>query len=160
MSSPQQSFASTATMNKEEKQLIISNSAEETEQFGYKLAPQLKPGDVLAFFGDLGSGKSTLIKGICKGLGVEADITSPTFTLIHEYSARLPVFHFDFYRIANSHEVWELGSDEYFYGEGVCLIEWADRISDFLPENRIEIHLKNCFQKGLQNIREIRTIRK
>jgi len=147
-------------MNKEEKQLIISNSAEETEQFGHKLAQQLKPGDVLSFFGDLGSGKTTLIKGICKGLEVEADITSPTFTFIHEYSGRLQVYHFDFYRIANSHEVWELGCDEYFYGEGICLIEWADRIPDLLPENRIEIHLKNRFQKGLQNSREIKTIRK
>ena len=143
-----------------EKQLIISNSAEETEQFGHKLAQQLKPGDVLSFFGDLGSGKTTLIKGICKGLEVKADITSPTFTFIHEYSGRLQVYHFDFYRIANSHEVWELGCDEYFYGEGICLIEWADRIPDLLPENRIEIHLKNRFQKGLQNSRKIKTIRK
>jgi len=159
VNSPEQSFGSTATMNKEEKPLIISNSAEETEQFGHKLAQQLKPGDLLAFFGDLGSGKTTLIKGICKGLEVEADITSPTFTLIHEYSGRLPVYHFDFYRIANSHEVWELGGDEYFYGEGVCLIEWADKIQDLLPESRIEIHLINCFEEGLQNSREIKVTR-
>lgn len=141
-------------------QLITSNSAEETEQFGHKLAQQLKLGDVLAFFGDLGSGKTTLIKGICTGLGVEADITSPTFTIIHEYTGRLPVYHFDFYRIANSHEVWELGCDEYFYGDGVCLIEWADKIPELLPENRIEIHLKSRFEKGLQSSREIKTIRK
>ncbi len=151
-------MARLSTMNKEETQLIISNSAEETEQFGHKLAQQLKPGDVLAFFGDLGSGKTTLIKGICNGLEVEADITSPTFTLIHEYSGRLPVYHFDFYRIANSREVWELGGDEYFSGEGVCLIEWADKIQDFLPESRIEIHLSNCFE-GLQNSREIKVTR-
>jgi len=140
------------------EKLLLSNSAEETEQFGHKLAQQLKPGDVLAFFGDLGSGKTTLIKGICKGLEVEADITSPTFTIIHEYSGRLPVYHFDFYRITNSHEVWALGGDEYFYGEGVCLIEWADKIQDFLPESRIEIHLSNCFE-GLQNSREIKVTR-
>ena len=143
-----------------EEKIIISNSPEETEQFGHKLVQQLKPGDVLAFFGDLGSGKTTLIKGICKGLEVEADITSPTFTFIHEYSGRLQVYHFDFYRIANSHEVWELGCDEYFYGEGICLIEWADRIPDLLPENRIEIHLKSRFEKGMQRSREIKTIRK
>ena len=123
------------------EQLITSNSAEKTEQFGHNLAQQLKPGDVLAFFGDLGSGKTTLIKGICEGLEVEADITSPTFTLIHEYSGRLPVYHFDFYRIANSHEVWELGCDEYFYGDGVCLIEWADRVADVLPDDHLRIEI-------------------
>ncbi len=142
-----------------EEKVITTNSAEETEQFGHKLAQQLKQGDVLAFSGDLGSGKTTLIKGICKGLEVEADITSPTFTLIHEYSGRLPVYHFDFYRIVNSHEVWEVGCDEYFYGEGICLIEWAEKIQDLLPESRIEIHLINCFEKGLQNSRQIKVTR-
>ncbi len=141
------------------EKIISTNSAEETEQFGHKLARQLKPGDVLAFFGDLGSGKTTLIKGICRGLEIEENITSPTFTLINEYSGRFPVYHFDFYRIVSSQEVWELGCDEYFYGDGISLIEWADKIPDLLPEKRTEIHLTNRFEQGLQNSREIKIIR-
>lgn len=147
-------------MKKEDDQLIISNGSKETERTGYKLAHELKSGDVVALFGELGSGKTTLIRGVCKGLDVEADITSPTFTLIHEYSGRCPIYHFDFYRIENSQEIWQLGCNDYFYGDGICLIEWADRIPDLLPGNRIEVYLKNRFEEGLQHSREIKIVRR
>ncbi|MFQ5675442.1 MAG: tRNA (adenosine(37)-N6)-threonylcarbamoyltransferase complex ATPase subunit type 1 TsaE [bacterium] len=142
----------------EQSQIIVTKSPDATEQIGHELAGELTPGSVLALFGDLGSGKTTLIKGICKGLGVKTDITSPTFTLIQEYEGRLPVYHFDFYRIENREQVWELGCEDYFYSDGVCLIEWADRIQDWLPERRIEIHLRSRFEQGLLSEREIRIV--
>ena len=139
-----------------EEENVGTNGAAETEQLGHKLAQQLKAGDVLAFFGDLGSGKTTLIKGICKGLEIEEDITSPTFTLIHEYSGRFHVYHFDFYRIVSSQEVWELGCDEYFDGDGICIIEWPERIDSLLPLKRREVYLRILFDQEPENIREIR----
>jgi tRNA threonylcarbamoyladenosine biosynthesis protein TsaE len=120
-----------------------------------ELARELRPGSVVALFGELGSGKTTLIAGVCRGLGVSGDVTSPTFTLIHEYAGNVPVYHFDFYRIEHPAEIWQLGWEEYVYGAGVCLIEWADRVADFLPKKRIEIYLKNRFHEGKENDREI-----
>lgn len=134
---------------------IISDSPQETVRAGEELAQTLLPGDNATIFGDLGSGKTVLIKGLCRGLGVVEEVTSPTFILIHEYSGRVPVYHFDFYRIEKPEEILELGLDEYFNGDGICLVEWADRIIEFLPKKRIEIHLKNYFNKGWENKREI-----
>jgi len=134
---------------------FISDSPEETKSIAGQFAETLAAGMVVAFFGELGSGKTTLVNGICEALGVKGNVTSPTFTLIHEYSGRLPVYHFDFYRIENADDIWQLGWEDYFYGTGICLIEWADRILDFLPAKRIEIHLRNCFDQGLPNRREI-----
>ncbi len=134
---------------------IITNSPEETLRVGEKFAGRLKPGSVVALIGDLGSGKTTFIKGVCRGLNVVEESTSPTFTLINEYTGKFPVYHFDFYRIEKASEIYEIGSDEYFYDSGVCLIEWADKVIDFLPKNRIEIYLKNCYREGLENTRKI-----
>jgi len=128
----------------------------ETLTLGAKLAHLLTTGDVVAFFGDLGSGKTCFIKGICRGLELEQNVTSPTFTLINEYSNRTPVYHFDFYRINSEDEVYGLGYEEYFYGTGICLIEWADRVQSFLPSERIEIFLKNFFEEGKEYVRDIR----
>lgn len=110
---------------------------------------------MVALVGELGSGKTVFIKGVCRGLNVADEITSPTFTLIHEYVGRVPVYHLDFYRIQSPGEMRELGCDEYFFGEGICLIEWADKIMEHLPRKRIEVYIKNFFQKGLENRREI-----
>ncbi|MFQ5864605.1 MAG: tRNA (adenosine(37)-N6)-threonylcarbamoyltransferase complex ATPase subunit type 1 TsaE [bacterium] len=134
---------------------IISNSPKETERIGEEFACSLNPGDVVALIGGLGSGKSVFIKGVCRGLNVEDEITSPSFTLIHEYIGGVPVYHFDFYRIRNSDEMRELGCDEYFFGEGICLIEWADKIMEHLPQKRFEVYIKNFFKTGLENRREI-----
>ncbi len=113
---------------------------------------------MVGLFGNLGSGKTTCIKGICAGLGVEEEVTSPTFTLINEYHGRLPVFHFDFYRIGSVQELRELGLDEYFYGDGVCLIEWPEIVSDMLPKYHFEIHLSLRFEPSWEHRREITVI--
>ncbi|RPI00636.1 MAG: tRNA (adenosine(37)-N6)-threonylcarbamoyltransferase complex ATPase subunit type 1 TsaE [Calditrichaeota bacterium] len=120
---------------------ITSSSAEETFAFGKSLSQTLSLGDVVCLHGDLGAGKTVCIKGVCAGLGVSEHVTSPTFTLINEYRGALPVYHFDFYRIADEHEVFELGLPEYLNGDGICLIEWPDRISPLLPGKRIEIRI-------------------
>ncbi len=114
----------------------------ETEEFGIKLGKLLKSGDILCLNGDLGAGKTTITKSIGIGLGVEEYITSPTFALINQYRGRIPVYHFDVYRLEHVEELYDLGFDEYFYGDGVCIIEWADRIEKMLPEDRIVIDIK------------------
>ena len=114
---------------------FISNSSEETEAFGCRFAEKLKPGDVLALTGELGSGKTQFVKGLVAGLSAATAATSPTFTLIHEYSGgRLPIYHFDFFRVENGESAERLGLDDYFFGDGVSVIEWADRFPDLLPE--------------------------
>ena len=114
---------------------FISNSSEETEAFGCRFAEKLKPGDVLALTGGLGSGKTQFVKGLVAGLSAATAATSPTFTLIHEYSGgRLPIYHFDFFRVEDGESAERLGLDDYFFGDGVSVIEWADRFPDLLPE--------------------------
>ncbi|MBB6217606.1 tRNA threonylcarbamoyladenosine biosynthesis protein TsaE [Anaerosolibacter carboniphilus] len=120
---------------------IVSLGEEYTFQLGYKLGGLLSKGDVVCLTGDLGAGKTTLSKAIAKGLGVEEDVTSPTFTLIHEYMGRLPLYHFDVYRIRKIEEMDELGYEEYFYGDGVCLIEWASLIEELIPIEHLWIHI-------------------
>lgn len=115
---------------------FISNSAQETEFFGRQLAGSVKPGDVLALTGGLGSGKTEFVKGLTTALGATTPATSPTFTLLHEYSGcRLPIYHFDFFRVEDRHSAERLGLDDYFFGDGVSVIEWADRFPDLIPEN-------------------------
>lgn len=120
---------------------VLSRSSEQTMSLGRILARQLLPGDILAFFGELGAGKTCLIKGICQGLGVPENeyITSPTFVIINRYKGRLPIYHFDFYRLSCVDEIIDLGYEEFFFGEGVCLVEWADRAEDLLPEEYFKI---------------------
>ena len=114
----------------------------ETEEFGRALAEKLEAGDVLALIGDLGTGKTTLTKSIAKGLGIGEMITSPTFTIVSEYfSGRLPLFHFDVYRLSGEDEAFEAGLEEYFDRGGICVIEWADIIEGLLPENTKYIFL-------------------
>ena len=120
---------------------LISNSTEETMFFGEGLGRLLEPGAVVLFRGDLGAGKTHLAKGIARGLEVEDQITSPTFTLINEYQGRLPLYHMDFYRLGEPEEAMDLGVDEYFYGRGVTLIEWPERIAGFLPKEALGIDI-------------------
>ena len=125
----------------EHKRITIKNQ-EETEQFGRKLAEQAAPGTILALTGDLGTGKTTLTKAIAKGLGIRETVTSPTFTIVREYdSGRMPLYHFDVYRIGDVSEMDELGYEEYFFGDGICVIEWADLIEEILPEDAMRIHI-------------------
>jgi tRNA threonylcarbamoyladenosine biosynthesis protein TsaE len=115
-----------------------------TEALGRRLGPLLFPGAVVALVGGLGAGKTQFVRAIAEGLGVRnpAAVTSPTFTLIHEYPARLPVYHFDTYRLNSPAEFVALGADEYFHGDGVCLVEWADRVADVLPVERLEVSFR------------------
>ena len=115
---------------------FISNSAEETESFGREFARNVKAGDVIALTGELGSGKTQFVKGLAAALGANTPATSPTFTLIHEYSGgRLPIYHFDFFRIEDRQSAERLGLADYFFGDGVSVIEWADRFPELIPEN-------------------------
>lgn len=121
---------------------ILLKGLEKTEEFGIKLGKLLNPGDIVCLNGDLGAGKTTLTKSIGLGLGVDDYITSPTFALINEYEGRMPVYHFDVYRLENVEELYDLGFDEYFYGRGVSIIEWADKIEKLIPKERIVLDIK------------------
>lgn len=121
--------------NEEDFRSLSIRNEEETRAFGHQLANQLKPGSVVALIGDLGTGKTTLSKYIAEGLGITEVVTSPTFTIVQEYhTGRLPLYHFDVYRIGDISEMEELGYEEYFFGDGVSLVEWADIIQELLPE--------------------------
>ncbi|PYK87146.1 MAG: tRNA (adenosine(37)-N6)-threonylcarbamoyltransferase complex ATPase subunit type 1 TsaE [Verrucomicrobia bacterium] len=114
--------------------MFISASAAETEAAGARLAGTIQPGDVLALVGDLGAGKTQFVKGLAKGLGSTEVVTSPTFTLVHEYQgSRLPIYHFDFYRIESLAALRAIGFDEIVFGNGVSVIEWADRFAEAIP---------------------------
>ena len=115
---------------------FISNSPAETEAFGRRLAEGESAGSVLALKGELGSGKTQFVKGVVAGLGSKAPATSPTFTIVHEYAGgRLPVYHFDFFRLHDYQSVARLGLDDYFFGDGVSVIEWADRFPELIPDH-------------------------
>jgi tRNA threonylcarbamoyladenosine biosynthesis protein TsaE len=114
---------------------LISNSPAETEAIGRQVAENIGIGSVLALKGDLGSGKTLFVKGVVAGLGSSADVTSPTFTILHEYrGGRLPVYHFDLFRVENQQALSRLGLDDYFFRDGISVIEWADRFPEFVPE--------------------------
>lgn len=119
---------------------FVSESLKDTETLALRLSIYLTPGSVICLSGDLGVGKTAFTQGLGKGLGITEYITSPTYTIINEYySGRIPLYHFDVYRLEDSDEMLELGCDEYFYGEGVTVIEWADNVVDRLPEQKLWI---------------------
>ncbi|WP_243140771.1 tRNA (adenosine(37)-N6)-threonylcarbamoyltransferase complex ATPase subunit type 1 TsaE [Candidatus Galacturonibacter soehngenii] len=135
---------------------IETYSAIETYQFGEKLGGLVKPGDVFSLIGDLGVGKTVFTQGFAKGLNIEEPINSPTFTIVQVYEeGRLPLYHFDVYRIGDIEEMDEIGYEDYFYGKGVCLIEWANLIKDILPQNIIEITIEKDLDQGF-DYRKIR----
>jgi len=115
-----------------------------TTAFGRRLGELLLPGSIVALIGPLGAGKTYLVRAIAEGLGIADSraVSSPTFVLIQEYAARLPIYHFDAYRLRSEAEFHELGVQEYFAGDGVCLVEWADRVPDSLPAEHLKIELK------------------
>lgn len=121
----------------------------DTREFGLALAKDLKAGDVVALFGDLGTGKTTLTKYIAEGLGITEMITSPTFTIVCEYhSGRLPLYHFDVYRLESGEDMFEIGADEYFDGDGVCIVEWADKVAEVLPDETLCVFLEYGEKEG------------
>ena len=123
--------------------LTVTNSAAETKALGEKLASRLKAGDVVVLEGELGAGKSELARGIARGLGVTETVTSPSFTILNVYeSGRCPLYHFDWYRLESEEELYELGMDEYLGGDGIAVVEWAERCPDAVPENVLRIRLE------------------
>ena len=132
---------------------VKSNSPEETKKFGRKLGEKLKPGDIVCLQGNLGAGKTVLAKGICAGLGVKEEITSPTYNVINEYRGKVKVNHIDLYRTHTEEELLDLGFEEYLYGDGVCIVEWPDKAGTLMPDNYLDINLQ-----GEGDTREIRLI--
>lgn len=127
----------------------LSHSPEQTRALGERLGRQLHPGEVVAFSGELGAGKTCMIQGVCAGLEIEEVVNSPTFILINEYTGRaggqpVNVYHFDLYRLRNQIELEALGAEEYFYSQGICLVEWAERAGAALPPRRREVVLEHC----------------
>ncbi|MBH1942423.1 tRNA (adenosine(37)-N6)-threonylcarbamoyltransferase complex ATPase subunit type 1 TsaE [Mobilitalea sibirica] len=129
--------------------IIESFHAEDTFQLGFTLGKNAKKGEIYCLNGDLGVGKTVFTQGFAKGLGIDDVVNSPTFTIVQEYQGnRLPFYHFDVYRISDVEEMEEIGYEDYFYGDGVCLIEWAKLIEELLPKERINIIIKKDLDKG------------
>jgi tRNA threonylcarbamoyladenosine biosynthesis protein TsaE len=122
---------------------FTSNSAADTEAFGRRIANQLAAGSILALQGQLGTGKTQFTKGLVAALGSTAAVTSPTFTIIHEYGGgRLPIYHFDFFRLEDPRRLIRIGLDDYLYNDGVCVLEWADRFPDLIPPEALWIRFR------------------
>ena len=114
---------------------ITTHSADETQALGQKLASRLAPGDVIAYFGDLGAGKTAFTRGLAHGLGITDPVTSPTYTIVNEYlSGRIPLFHFDMYRLSSSDELFDIGWEDYLSRGGVCAVEWSENVEDALQD--------------------------
>jgi tRNA threonylcarbamoyladenosine biosynthesis protein TsaE len=124
--------------------VIETSSPEETGILGEKLGSFLRAGDMICLYGGLGAGKTRFAQGIALGMGIEGAVTSPTFTLINEYYGRLPLFHMDVYRLNSAMEMEDLGYEEYFYNGGVTLVEWAEKIIELIPEERLDITISRC----------------
>lgn len=121
---------------------IVTRSADETFRLGETLGSMLRPGDTIALNGDLGAGKTCLAGGVGRALGIAGRVKSPSFALINEYEGEIPLYHMDVYRLESPAEVEDLGYEEYFYGAGVTLVEWAERIKSYLPEQRLNISIE------------------
>ncbi|MBS4899438.1 MAG: tRNA (adenosine(37)-N6)-threonylcarbamoyltransferase complex ATPase subunit type 1 TsaE [Clostridiales bacterium] len=126
-----------------------SFSRQDTYKLGMQLAEEAKQGDIFTLSGDLGAGKTAFSKGFAHGLGVEDEVTSPTFTIVCEYGfGRIPLYHFDMYRLADGSELEDIGAEEYLYGNGVCLIEWPENVEGYLPEQVKKIKIEKDLEKG------------
>lgn len=138
-----------------EKHKIISKSPEDTFALGKQIGESVVPGSVLTMVGDLGVGKTVFTQGLAEGLGISDAVNSPTFTIVQIYEeGRIPLYHLDVYRIGDISEMDEIGYEDYFYGDGVCLIEWANLIEELLPERYVEIRIEKNLEKGF-DYREI-----
>ena len=131
------------------KMVTETRSPEETYELGRKIGLQARPGQVYTLTGDLGVGKTVFTQGVAAGLGITEPVSSPTFTIVQIYEeGRLPFYHFDVYRIGDIEEMEEIGYDDYFFGQGICLIEWANLIEEILPENLIKVTIEKDLDKG------------
>ena len=129
--------------------ILETNTPEETFDLGVRIGKESRPGQVYTLIGDLGVGKTVFTQGVAKGLGITEPVNSPTFTIVQVYEeGRMPFYHFDVYRIGDVEEMDEIGYEDYFYGEGLCLIEWANLIQEILPEHYTEITIEKDLEKG------------
>ena len=129
--------------------IVVSKSEQETERLGRDLAAQMRPGTVLAFSGDLGAGKTTLIRGIAKGLGVEVPVTSPTYTIVNEYDAgRVPLVHFDMYRLTSADELFEIGWEDYLARPGVIAVEWSENVAGAFGPDTVYIRMEKVGEQS------------
>ena len=129
--------------------VIETRSPEETFSLGEKIGRAALPGQIYTLTGDMGVGKTVFTQGMARGLGITEAVSSPTFTIVQEYQeGRLPFYHFDVYRIGDIEEMEEIGYDDYFFGEGVCMIEWADLIGELLPDHVIQVKIEKNLEKG------------
>ena len=143
--------------------IIETTTPKETFEEGYGLGQIARPGQIVCLMGDLGVGKTVFTQGFAKGLGIDEPINSPTFTIVQEYhEGRIPLYHFDVYRIGDVREMDEIGYEEYFFGDGVCLIEWGNIIEELLPEDTIMVTIEKNLQRGfdyrqitIKNIKEM-----
>ena len=127
---------------------LISLTEEETFNIAKQIASEAKAGDIYCLIGDLGVGKTIFSKGFAKGLGIEEHITSPTFTIVQEYDGAMPLYHFDMYRIEDSDELDMIGYEDYFFGQGVCLVEWAKNVEEAIPSHAKWIYIDKDLDKG------------
>ena len=124
---------------------FITHSPEETEKIGEALAKSLQPGTILAYRGDLGAGKTAFTRGLARGLGCKETVTSPTYTIVNEYlGGRLPLFHFDMYRLASSDDLWDIGWEDYLDREGVCAVEWSENVPEAFDGSEIRVSIEKC----------------
>lgn len=144
-------------MMKRESMDIRVTDTDETIKLGEIIGKSLEPGSIIALRGDLGAGKTVLVKGIARGLGIEDEPVSPTFVIMNAYEGRIPLYHFDLYRISGADELIGIGSEEFLFGGGVSAVEWADRVEEIFPEYTIYIDIKIPETgNGSENIREIK----
>lgn len=137
-------------MTEKNTMTIESFCAKDTFEFGRLMGSKVSPGMIICLSGDLGTGKTVFSKGLAKGLGIEEPVVSPTFTIVQEYKeGRIPLYHFDTYRIADPEEMYEIGFDDYLFGDGVCLIEWAENVAELLPEKLYRVTIEKVPEKGV-----------
>lgn len=129
---------------------LISNCESDTVSAGEALAAELKPGDVIAMYGDLGAGKTQFVRGLARGLGLSARVSSPTFTIVNEYLGKTPLFHFDMYRLSDADELFEIGWEDYLTRGGVCAVEWSENAEGAFPEDTITVRITKTGENSRQ----------
>ena len=126
----------------------ISNNENETSEIGEKFAKNLQPGDVVALYGDLGAGKTAFVRGMARGLGLSARVSSPTFTIVNEYLGAVPLFHFDMYRLGDADELFDIGWEDYLNRGGICAVEWSENVEEAFYENTIRVRIEKTGDSG------------
>ncbi len=139
--------------------IYTSHSEQETEKIAECLAARLRAGDVIAYLGGLGAGKTAFTRGLARGLGCRGRVTSPTFTIVNEYEGALPLFHFDMYRLVDEDELFDIGWEDYLNRGGVCAVEWSERVAEALPPETITITISRCAEDDAQRCITIEGVR-